>query len=199
MLPSNNIAALNTIIWRMVSGLLPERWNFLLRDWNLHLSNVSKISLILSMLRLLLKKSLRLNHSTVRFSRNWQKSCMQKVIWKTRKESCHRHSHSMPEINSICSIRKYTRMCVWWQLLLLLSVSLAEKQITGCGPVIPVTSLCSVFMRMPTESRQNTVQAILPWKQKNICLFLSRAWKKETMPWLWDFPEVQAVIWPYRK
>ena len=27
-------------------------------------------------------------------------------------------------------IRKYTRMCVWWQLLLLLSVSLAEKQRT---------------------------------------------------------------------
>ena len=64
--------------------------------------------------------------------------------------------------NKFYMFYKYTRMCVWWQLLLLLSVSLAEKQITGCGPVIPVTSLCSVFMRMPTESRQNTVQAILP-------------------------------------
>lgn len=42
-----------------------------------------------------------------------------------------------------------------------LSVSSVAKRITGCGPVTPVISPCSVFMRMLTENRQNTAQTIL--------------------------------------
>ena len=67
----------------------------------------------------------------------------------------------MPETNSIYFIRKYIRMYVWLPLPPPLSVSLVAKRITGCGPVTPVISPCSVFMRMLTENRQNTAQTIL--------------------------------------
>ena len=185
--------------WQTVSGLHPETRSFRLRDWSSHLSNVSKISRILSMQRLPLKKLPNLNLSVVLFFRNWPTSFTIKAIWKIKKESFHKHFHFMPETNSIYFIRKYIRMYVWLPLPPPLSVSLVAKRITGCGPVTPVISPCSVFMRMLTENRQNTAQTILLWKQKNICLSRSKVWKKEIMQWLWDSPEVQAVIWPYRK
>lgn len=80
---------------------------------------------------------------------------------KDKKESFHKHFHFMPETNSIYFIRKYIRMYVWLPLPPPLSVSSVAKRITGCGPVTPVISPCSVFMRMLTENRQNTAQTIL--------------------------------------
>ena len=52
----------------------------------------------------------------------------------------------------------YTHLDVYKRQL---SVSSVAKRITGCGPVTPVISPCSVFMRMLTENRQNTAQTIL--------------------------------------
>ena len=63
--------------------------------------------------RLRRKKSPNPNHSAIYSFKSWLMIFILKVTWQTKRELFRKLFRSMPEINSIFSIRKYIRMYVW--------------------------------------------------------------------------------------